>query len=120
MKLNVLVNANSLGLIICLLVMLIPISILAVIAFVKLLSKNIKRNKKKVETSSDIINKYLIPFGDENIISISKNLNRVTVVVKDVTKVNLDGLKNLGVGVLISGNTVKCSSSEFASVIEEK
>lgn len=120
MNLILLENVNSLALIICAIVMLIPIAILIIIAFTKLLVKNIKRNRKKVETKEDVKNKFLVPFGEGNIVSISKNMNRVTVEVKDINMVNFEGLKNLGVGILISGNTVKCSSSLFAQNVEEK
>ena len=99
--------------------MVIPIITLLIIALIKFIAKNFKRNHKKVETKEDIKNKYLAPFGDDNIVSISKNLNRVTVEVKDINNVNFDGLRNLGVGVLISGNTIKCSSAEFARTIED-
>mgnify|MGYP000242375730 CR=1 FL=1 len=71
-------------------------------------------------TDEDIKNKYLALFGEENIISISSNMNRVTVDVADINKVNFDGLRNLGVGVLISGNTIKCSSAKFASIFATK
>ncbi|MCI6509132.1 MAG: hypothetical protein PUH11_00435 [Bacilli bacterium] len=112
-------NLNLLPLLIAVIVMVIPIITLLIIALIKFIAKNFKRNHKKVETKEDIKNKYLAPFGDDNIVSISKNLNRVTVEVKDINNVNFDGLRNLGVGVLISGNTIKCSSAEFARTIED-
>lgn len=105
-----------LPLIISLVLMLIPIGILVVIAAVKFIVKNFKRNHTKVETKEDVKNKYLALFGEGNIISISSNMNRVTVEVNDINIVNFDGLRNLGVGVLVSGNTIKCSSGKFASI----
>ena len=109
-----------LPLIIALILMIVPISVLLIMAVVKFIVKNVKRNHNKVETDEDIKNKYLALFGEENIISISSNMNRVTVDVADINKVNFDGLRNLGVGVLISGNTIKCSSAKFASIFATK
>ena len=57
---------------------------------------------------------------NDNIVSMNVNMNRVTVEVKDINAVSFDGLRNLGVGVLISGNTVKCSSQEFAKIVSEE
>lgn len=117
-----LANAPSpeiLPLIIALVLMVVPIVILLIVAVIKLMIKNAKRNRKRVETPEDIKNKYLVLFGDNNILSISRNMNRVTVEVADINMVSFDGLRNLGVGVLISGNTIKCSSSEFANIIDE-
>lgn len=109
-----------LPLIISLVLMIIPIGILFVVATVKFIAKNFKKNHVKVETEDDVKNKYLALFGEENIISISSNMNRVTVEVNDVNIVNFDGLRSLGVGVLISGNTIKCSSGKFASIFANK
>ena len=47
-------------------------------------------------------------------------MTRVSVEVVDLSLVNLEALKALQIGVLIVGNTVKCSSAEFASHFEEK
>lgn len=109
-----------LPLVIALILMIVPIGVLLIIAVVKFIVKNAKRNHKKVESDEDIKNKYLALFGEENIISISSNMNRVTVDVADINKVNFDGLRSLGVGVLISGNTIKCSSAKFASIFATK
>ena len=48
----------------------------------------------------------------------SKNLSRVTVEVKDLELVQLDDLKAMGVGVMITGNVVKCSSQSFADQVK--
>lgn len=107
-----------LPLFIILIVMGIPIAILFIVVLVKFIIKNVKRVSKKNVSKEDIMNKYLIPFGEDNIISISTNMRRVSVEVKDIRKIDIEGLKNLGVGVLITGNVVKCLSDEFAKVIE--
>ncbi len=96
----------------------VPIFILVMICFFKLLFKHHKRiaNSKKQKTSST---NYLTYFGgDQNIISVSKNLSRVTIEVKDLELVNLEGLKECGIGVMVTGNTIKCSSQSFADQIE--
>ena len=45
-------------------------------------------------------------------------MTRVSFEVADLSLVNLEALKSLQIGVLIVGNTVKCSSAEFASHFE--
>lgn len=114
------ITPQTLPLIIAAILIIVPVSIVAIIAFVKVLIKHINRTKKNVETKQDIKNKYIAPFGDDNIVSMNVNMNRVTVEVKDINAVSFDGLRNLGVGVLISGNTVKCSSQEFAKIVSEE
>ena len=111
---------EMLPLIIALGILVIPTLILLFVVVGKLLIKNIKRNKKKVESKDDIKNKYLAPFGEGNVLAVSFVMTRVTVEVSDISKVDFDGLRNLGVGVLISGNVIKCSSKEFANSIEEQ
>ncbi len=112
------ISAELLPLFIILVVMIVPISILLVIVLIKFIIKNVKRNKKV--NKEEIINKYLLPFGEDNIISLDTNMRRVNVEVKDINKINIEELKKLGVGILITGNTVKCSSAEFAMAVEEK
>lgn len=114
------ITPQTLPLIIAAFLIIVPVSIVAIIAFVKVLIKHINRTKKSVETKQDIKNKFIAPFGDDNIVSMNVNMNRVTVEVKDINAVSFDGLRNLGVGVLISGNTVKCSSQEFAKIVSEE
>ena len=111
---------EMLPLIIALGILVIPTLILLFVVVGKLLIKNIKRNKKKVESKDDIKNKYLAPFGEGNVLAVSVVMTRVTVEVSDISKVDFDGLRNLGFGVLISGNVIKCSSKEFANSIEEQ
>lgn len=86
-----------------------------------MLYKIIIKTKKRVTKSKNISSiRYLDYFGgDDNIISVTKNLSRVTVIVKDVELVNLESIKNQGIGVMITGNTIKCSSQEFADQIKE-
>ncbi len=113
-------------------VCILPIVVLAGIVFVKMIIKNHRNNKvlkedgvpeviieKRKNKKSQSTN-YLEYFGDQNnIVSISKTLTRVTIEVKELDKVDLEGLKKEGVGILIAGNTIKCSSQAFAEQIQE-
>lgn len=91
----------------------IPIFILVMINFFRIIFKHRSRVIKQKKQIA-----YLDYFGDDNVISVSKNLTRVTVVVKDVEKVDLEQLKQLGIGIMITGNTIKCSSQAFADQVE--
>ena len=96
-------------------VCLVPIIILSLICFFKLVIKHKKRLNKVKNTKSA----YLDLFGPEsNIVSVNKNLTRVSVEVKDLELVNFDALKAEGIGVMITGNVVKCSSQTFADQIK--
>ncbi len=94
----------------------IPIFILVMVVFFKMVFKH---HKKMKNVNKKINANYLEYFGDDNVLNVSKNLSRVTVEVKDVNLVNLNALKEKGIGVMITGNTIKCSSQEFANQIEE-
>lgn len=96
--------------------LIIPVVLLLLIVFVKQLIKRIK----KLSNSNNNSNVQYLDFfgGNENIISVTKNLTRVTVEVVDLEKVNLEKLRELGIGVFITGNVIKCSSAEFAEQIK--
>ncbi len=94
----------------------IPIFVLVIVTFIKFL---LKQKKRIVQSKKNTNIEYLEFFGgNDNIISVDKNLSRVTIVVKDVDLVNLEGLKSEGIGVMITGNTIKCSSQTFANQIK--
>ncbi len=58
--------------------------------------------------------------GSKNIISVSNEMSRIIVEVKDVENVDGNVLKDLGAtGVLITGNVVKASFQERAKNIYE-
>ena len=94
----------------------IPIFILVMVVFFKMVFKHHKKMRK---ANKKLNSNYLEFFGEDNVLSVSKNLSRVTVEVKDVSLVNLNALKEKGIGVMITGNTIKCSSQEFADQIAE-
>ena len=97
----------------------VPIFALTMVVCVKFLIKKIKENRKSNTNSVSTKNVYLEYFGgEENIKKITKEMTRVSFEVADLSLVNLEALKSLQIGVLIVGNTVKCSSAEFASHFE--
>ena len=99
----------------------VPIFVLTMVVCIKTIIKAIKKNHQATLQLKSSGNQYLELFGgDENIISIKKEMTRVSVTVSDLEKVNLDGLKALQIGVLIMGNVVKCSSKELVESLNEK
>lgn len=120
-----------LPLIIAVFCFLVPVVTLLFVVFIKQMIKRFprkkvshdevisdkKKNKKAPENKTPTIN-YLDFFGgSDNIVSTAKNMTRVTIEVVDLEKVQFDQLRKLGIGVLITGNIVKCSSEEFAKQI---
>lgn len=96
---------------------LVPVITLLLIVFIKQLIKRIRIIKGTNNKNNTV--KYLDFFGgEENIVSVSKNLTRVTVEVVDLEKVNFEKLRELNIGVFITGNVIKCSSQEFADQVE--
>lgn len=96
----------------------IPIFILVMVVFIKILIKHFRRVSKAKKSSSN--KKYLDYFGGaDNVMSVTKNLSRVTVEVKSLELVDLEALKSDNIGVMITGNTIKCSSQKFADQVEE-
>lgn len=99
-------------------VCLVPIFILVMIVFIRTLVKYFKKVSKHNKSKTN--KKYLDYFGgSDNVISVTKNLSRVTVEVKELELVDLESLKSDNIGVMITGNIVKCSSQAFADQVEE-
>ncbi|MDD3383075.1 MAG: hypothetical protein PHT83_06240 [Bacilli bacterium] len=91
----------------------LPIFALIVVALVVKFSKITKTNVKL--TVPDDQNELFEETygGKDNIIEVNKELNRVSVMLQDVEKVDLEKLKELGAdGILVAGNTIKCSFKE--------
>lgn len=99
-----------------LLCIFVPVIILLFVVLIKKIVKEAKRNRKlKATTGFD----YEVYFGgSENIENIETKMSRVNVTVKDVEKVDFDKLKELNMGILVVGNTVKCASAEFVALVE--
>lgn len=108
-------------------VFFVPVFLLTIIVCIKTIIKK-RRAYKGIEIprSKDIKKKtnneqYENLFGGyENIVSIKKELNRVTLTVKDLDLVQMDKLQDLKIGVLIVGKTIKCSSADFVQYFDEK
>ena len=99
----------------------VPIFVLTMVVCIKTLVKAIKKNHEAGKRLAAADNSHYELFGgNDNIISIKKEMTRVAVEVKDLEQVNLEGLKALQIGVLIMGNTVKCSSKELVESLEER
>ncbi len=100
----------------------VPIILLVLIVCIKTIIKKRRAYRGiNIPKQNQLNNNYEELFGgDNNIISIKKELNRVSITVKDLELVQTSKLQELKIGVLIMGNIVKCSSSEFASYFNEK
>lgn len=100
----------------------VPIILLVLIVCIKTIIKKRRAYRGiNIPKQQQLNNNYEELFGgDDNIISIKKELNRVSITVKDLELVQTSKLQELKIGVLIMGNIVKCSSSEFASYFDEK
>lgn len=101
----------------------LPIFILTMIVCVKTIlrkRKEIYGRKKDVKVSEETRDYYAIFGGNDNIESIKKEMTRVSITVKNMKQVNLDELRELKIGILISGNTIKCSSAMLVEYFEEK
>lgn len=98
----------------------VPIFVLLIVAFIIAIVKRIKLAKKYKPNKKNAINDetktlLLEAFGENNIESVSVEMSRLTVEVKDVDLVNPDKIKEAGAnGVLLVGNKVKCSFGDKA------
>lgn len=101
-------------------VCIIPIAVLALFA----IFKTIKNQKKKNKVSCDEVDLeqqeifYNAYGGNENVLEVNLEMNRVTVKVVDIEKVDGEKLKELGAtGVLLVGDLVKASYSDRAKYV---
>lgn len=101
---------------IALLAVTVPVIIIAIIIFIKLIVKQAKRMRE----AKDEVGYEEYFGGADNITNIEVVLSRVNVTVKDLEKVKLEDLKNLGMGILVSGNVVKCANQEFADKVSKQ
>lgn len=89
--------------------------IVSTIKFIQVCVRHAKRSKKAGIIKCD----YTPIFGGlDNIVKTERSLNRIMVEVVDREKVDLEQLKELKVGAQITGNVIKCSSSEMAESLE--
>ena len=90
--------------------------VVAVLKFIQIVRKQVKRNKKAKNRSVDEV---LVTFGGkENVTEISVKLNTVSIKVIDKEKVKFDDLKAMKIGCQIIGNTIKCSSEYLADALK--
>jgi len=105
-------------------VAIVPILALIVYSIVVALrrsSKRIEKREQEISTSDDLSQIELfreVYGGKENILDVLRERGRISVQVVDIDKVQLEQLRELGAsGVLLVGNTVKCSFGDRASYI---
>lgn len=102
---------------------IIPIAILIIFAIVRSIIKGVKKhnNSLKNDPTVDAEQKdaFLLAYGGmDNIDTVSIERQKITVVVKDIEKVQGEELKNLGAsGVLLLGNEVRASFSDRAEYV---
>lgn len=101
-------------------VCIIPVAVLALFAIFKTI-KNQKKKNKPVSDEVDLEQQeifYNAYGGSENILEVNLEMNRVTVRVVDIEKVDGEKLKELGAtGVLLVGDLVKASYSDRAKYV---
>lgn len=103
--------------------LIVPLAIifaLIIVATIIRIRKQVRYNKYK---PSDALIDQVAPFllaygGKDNITSVSQAMSRVSLDVKDIQLVDGEALKELGAtGVLLIGQTVKCSYGDRAEAI---
>lgn len=103
--------------VIVLLLCIIPIFILMITSIVIAIrrSKKVKNERKeRIDLEEvDLVQKniFILAYGgDDNILEVKKEMNRITVTVVNIDLVQNEELQNLGAtGVLLVGNQVKAS-----------
>lgn len=105
-------------------VAIVPILALIVYSIVVALKRSSKRNELRQKEISESVDESQLDLfnevygGRENINSVKREMGRISVEVKDIEKVQVEQLKELGAnGVLLVGNVVKCSFGDRASYI---
>ncbi|HHU23603.1 MAG: hypothetical protein PHG08_02645 [Bacilli bacterium] len=93
---------------------IVPVFVLSLLVFTKIVIKQAK--KRASEKRGD---NYLPLFGGaDNIISVERKENRISIEVNDLNLVNFDDLRELSIGVMVIGKTIKCSSADMAEKLE--
>lgn len=110
--------------------LIVPIGlilILAIIAVIIRITKMIKLGKVQAElvaeqgVDKEQQTQFLLAFGGkENIVSVGKELSRLTVEVKNIELVQTEQLQTLGAtGILLVGNLVKATFRDRTAYIYE-
>ena len=104
---------------------IIPIAVLCIFAIVKTILNSRKKEKAlKEKPESEMVDLdqrkifYEAYGGEENVLELSIDMNRISAKVVDVNKVDGNRLKELGAtGVLIVGDVVKASYSDRSKYV---
>lgn len=106
--------------------LLVPVGIIFALIITAIIIRIVKYNKLKKAAKPDVIDEEQkqmfidVYGGQDNISNVFQEMSRVTVEVKDLSKVDTHKLKELGAsGVLVTGNIVKASFGERAKYIKE-
>lgn len=92
----------------------IPVFTLSIVVLIKIIIKQLKLSKRKTSK----VNYALFFGGKENIVSVNRSETRVAIEVKTLDLVDLESLRQLNIGAMIIGNTIKCSSLAMAEQLE--
>ena len=117
------VNNQTLVLILLALCLLPIIGLMLYAIIVAIMKRNQLSKQQQVQIAEDTNTSqsqlFFQLFGEKtNIVSVSQEMSRVSVQVKDVNQVSLEELKNQGAtGILVAGNTVKCGFGDLAVYI---
>lgn len=114
MNLNIFLSLNNDQLVwILLSAFVLPVFALIIVVIIVKFAK-LTKPIKNLTVPDDQNDLFAEVYGSkENIVDVQKELNRVTVSVLDIEKVDLEKLKELGAdGILVAGNVVKCSFKE--------
>lgn len=97
----------------------VPVVILAIIVFIKLI---VKVSKPVPGAKKGTLNEEWQKFfgGSDNIEKVETELSRVHVTVKDLSKVDMASLQANKISALIVGNTIKCSSKSLVDKVNNK
>lgn len=108
---------------ILLLCIIIPIAILFIVAITLWIRRLVITAKKgKIANQEPLDNLELLSMfgGQENIVSVTKEMSRISVEVIDIEAVKAEKIKEYGAsGILLVGNCVKCSFQELSNNIYE-
>lgn len=106
--------------------LLVPLGLIFGLMIAAIVIRIVKYNKLKKASKPEEIDEeqrqmFIEVYGGlSNILKVNQDMSRLTVEVKDLGKVDVHKLKELGAtGVLVTGNIIKASFGERAKYIKE-
>ena len=106
--------------------LLVPLVLIFGLMIAAIVIRIVKYNKLKKASKPEEIDEeqrqmFIEVYGGlSNILKVNQDMSRLTVEVKDLGKVDVHKLKELGAtGVLVTGNIIKASFGERAKYIKE-